>query len=643
MKTPSIEVSSELKDYELLTALSHGLGMLWHNPEYLINTLRNSKNVSLKMGERAPKSRGFYQRMGYVLPVAVDGRVEYEIGVPEEITSQDEIGTFAEEVTHLFHLILNPHLQKQLIDSSKLEKQLTDLGFGAESLMTNVIVSTDFISDIRSILIKYEDLLEETTKPKLVDILTKYFRNELRISRLRFTGDDLAIYAEYALRSGLIPELTEDDIRKLRVTLAQINEIGEEHNKLHIDFADKETKTDDERTQYLEDSRRLSDKERELETSASVTNISDMIIKRLEAYSDEELEAFAETVGLNGLMESIWLSELVNKLKKIPDEIGRPFALSVMQNSTGKIIERLHWDMRPGGYYSTKEEMDTWLAAGSEDEKRSMIINRLDSYSANSLNKLVLVILEEEISKIYCGSVSEASAMSSNLFWDIAEGSNLGSNPEYVRANAEAIQKELASNNTLGSDEFQDLTLGRTGNTKPHISGQIRDIISGRTDLIDTRMATVRAATETNVRTRFNDDVSYSAVHHTIYSHIEATRRILSKGREIKDVLNLTPYLNSLWQQIEYISISKTMLLELVAKAAVKYLTGEEPDIADDSGFVSPYGLHLAAADENKQSPWLPFINAMVDFLSKYDSYGYVKILQCKDIPAIAKLVGYEA
>jgi CRISPR/Cas system-associated endoribonuclease Cas2 len=643
METQAIEISSELKDRELLTALVNGLASLWHYPEHLINATKPLKDLSIVMGSRNQKSKGFYVTAGYVLHQFLDSKVKYEIGFPEELTEQDQLGTFVEEVTHMLQLILNPHLQKQLLEAHRLENKLEEVGVLDAGILSNILVSTDFIAEIRLILEKYTELVEEPTKPSFKDILTQYFRNEFRISRLNLRDNDLANYAAYLSNSGFVPEITSEDLEKLKEKLNELSAANEAHLDFLINHSDGKKMTPEELTAYQEESRRLGQAERDLEKSEEILNVQNKIVARIESSTEEELEQLAEALGLSSLQESLWLDALVAQLKMLTDVQGRPFVLDVMTKASGKLLNRLHWDMRPGGYYSTVEEMDTWMAAESDEEKRSLVIKRLDSYSSKSLNNLVLVILEEEIGNTYCESVGEASAMSSDLFWDIPEGSNLGSNPEYVKANAQAIKTELGAKNILGNDEYQDLTQGRTGNTKPHISNQIQDILSGKSDLLDSRMATLRAATQTNVRTRMNDSVNFSALNNTVYTHIEATRHILNSGRDIRNVLSLVPYLSSIYQQIEFINVSKSLMLELVAKAVVKYLVGIEPDIVDEHGFLSSYGLHLTAYDEEMKSPWAPFIEAMAAFLSKYDSYGYIKLLQCKDIPTIAKLVGYEA
>lgn len=618
----------------------------YHQPEILqlynrilgIDVTDNQLQLGDLMGKfrinilnEKPTERGFWKTSGYLDVSIVNGQIILNVNVPSGSETEDDRQTYAHEITHLLHFILNETFQELQIKRIALVEKLNDFPLGKYNLVF-LSIESGLPDDIAVGLKSLANIFDiEFEIPNSKTALINFIQDNTRAS---CTHTTILRVTQTLIELGIFPDdkliLFNQAKRKHGIWLSHMKNQPNGVSTLSDEQFD---------LFYAEEAR--------LRKTVEMKLLRDTLEQVFSGFTDDQANQALRNLVLEGLPEVIAINNLEQAINATDFDVLRDGILEVVSSSevSDKKIDSIYYELRPIGYENVRENRE-WLSITDLKEKIRRIIEKLPDINNKSyIIQIAKLLVEEDIDALVGEYDLLAVTTGSNIFWDFDANDPLLNNTrymqEFLRSVTMAMQNGSLADMNIPSPNM--LTNSTDGALNIQSGILYQNILNGYTDTTMERMFSVLGQQRFVAKFR-SARPSANELQKKLESLIKAVDNFYIKGYKpstARTELLKSMQVENLVQAITEIDMTLNMLIEPVAFAIGSMVSRKLYDFTEPAHL--GYGVAFTSKDHNGNPVINSWIQAIVNFLKEDTSKRLIQFLRCKTIEEQKRLVQFEA
>lgn len=602
------------------------------DPSKLVRLIKSPEFPRITVVDNGPKSKGFWTTSGY-LKINKDGEEYFiELNIPKEPRDIGEIGTFLHEITHLLHLLCNPRLLEIEKEKIALVAEIDNMELSQYNALYLAIETGLPSTALKGI----QDLAEKLDIP-LEPLNTLISLNKFINNRHKLKPDHLTMLRITKTLMGL--GLLKPDLQNY-ITIIE-KKLIERDNLFQYYMKNKDLMKESEIQKFFET-------EAALRESEELKELRQILIVFFSKIYSSQAEYLLKELILEGLPELDVISGFDHELEKADFENLKNKLLDIIKNKhiSSNKIQKIYYELRPGGYYASSIEIDSWLSEKDEEQKVSKILTAISNYTEKKqILRIIKILIDEELEEATMSHVITGIYLGSDLFFDFAPDSPLLDDPEYMAENRKAIIE------AINSGDFDDIVL-----PSPQILSKSSDSVIGEL-VVDAYNKSMRDSSDAT-RERILSEIGKTQFYNQFRIHSNPRNKLETalfqlmngldeycmKGHNPLDAikyLSKSVKIENLRQLISGLGIKTNLLMEPVAYAVSRILIGNDFDFNIPAHM--GYGVTFTAKDDTGNALIDRWIDDLVSFLKVDLDKRLPEILLCETIEEQRKLVGVES
>jgi len=567
--------------------------------------------------------------------ITPEGRYKIDVGYSDNRDA--EPATYVEETLHLLQVLLNPMYLCETEDRERAKEQLQQFGLGEFPSGLESMYTSSFLLNVERIILAFaknvgiDSLGEHFIGER--ELLIRLFTMDLKSPGLQMSRSTIVDLSTIVEKWGF-EIFTQEDRTLLKMQedlrLRQVSEMRAFHTAAPV--SELELLCD------------VHHKEIKL-LNAKVDAIFGKLRKMLEKLADEDIEKLFGQLGLQPLLTVENYTLAREQLSQSDQNQTRESILKYITTTDSIRLEKIHYLLRPGGYSGYKVSTEDWLNTHDDNARRIQCMEILSEYSNSSLPQLFIQMLDEEVSQLWVEGLAEHALLTHPMFWDVAEGSSLPTDPDYIRLNVEAIRSALAEG------EFQppELLIKAASLNENDFRMLPLEVATQN----DTHAALLIELVNRAVRSRNNwGRETWKILETRVQRYIESGIEILIQNPTVPSLQFLIDRLvgiGHLMQAHAAANVMNSFMAEIVAKSIKMYLLKEADTLGDMYAseytflLTSQKPLHHSRQIGPGESIWEGLVNKIIEALNAAEEDGIVilQLIKAGNIQEVAAIVGY--